>query len=208
MPLFITFEGGEGSGKSEQAMALYRRLFKMNVPAVLTHEPGVTQLGRKISFWLKWKQNLEINPTTELLLFNASRSQILSEFIRPALEEGKVVICDRYFDSTTAYQGYGRRLDIKNVQAANLLGSGGVTPDVTILLDVPSEAGFNRKNGEKADRIEKEDIEFHKRVRAGYLKMAAADPKRWVVIDSTMTKGNVERAVWKKISHLFESNNK
>ncbi|MFC2009922.1 dTMP kinase [Chloroflexota bacterium] len=208
MPLFITFEGGEGSGKSEQAMALYRRLFKMNVPAVLTHEPGVTQLGRKISFWLKWKQNLKITPTAELLLFNASRSQIVSEFIRPALDEGKVVICDRYFDSTTAYQGYGRGLDLKDVKAANMLGSGGLTPNVTILLDVPSEAGFNRKNDKKADRIEQEDIEFHKRVRNGYLNMAAENPKRWITIDGTMTKGNVEQAVWKKISHLFEVNSK
>ena len=111
--MFITFEGGEGSGKSVQAKMLYRRFSRMNIPAILTHEPGVTLLGRKITRWLKWSKDMGISSQAELMLFNASRAQLVEEVIRPNLQNGSVVVCDRYADATTAYQSYGRGLDLK-----------------------------------------------------------------------------------------------
>lgn len=139
MALFITFEGGEGSGKSVQARLLYRRLSLLAIPALLTHEPGGTSLGRKISYWLKWARNTGISPLTELLLFNASRAQLLEEVIRPNLKSGKVVICDRYVDSTTAYQSYGRGLKLETVETINNSATQGLIPDLTVLLDIPVE---------------------------------------------------------------------
>ena len=205
--LFISFEGGEGSGKSEQAMALYRRLFQLSIPAVLTHEPGVTSLGRKITYWLKWRQSLAVSPVAELMLFNASRAEIVSELIRPALAEGKVVICDRFTDSTLAYQGYGRGLDLDTVRAVNAAGSHGLIPDITILLDIDFEQGFARKKGKSADRFEQEGAEFHRKVRRGYLEMARAESERWLVVDGAQTKTRVSRAIWQKLAPRFGINN-
>jgi len=208
MSLFITFEGGEGSGKSVQARALYRRLSKLAVPAVLTHEPGVTPLGQKIARWLKWGQDIAISPVAELLLFNASRAQLVSEIIRPDLESGKVVICDRYADSTTAYQSYGRELDLAMVKAVNNAAIQGLRPDLTVLLDIPAEAGLARKRDRKQDRFEREDIAFHQRVREGYLKLAANEPQRWLVIDASQSKAKVEQIIWQKVSQLLSSSGK
>ena len=143
MSLFITFEGGEGSGKSVQARVLYRRLSRLAIPAVSTHEPGVTQLGKKITRWLKWEHDLQISPVAELLLFNTSRAQLVAEVIRPNLENGKVVICDRFADSTTAYQGYGRGLDLQIVRTTNDAVTQGLRPDLTVLLDIAVEAGLD-----------------------------------------------------------------
>ena len=147
MGFFITFEGGEGCGKSSQSRLLYRRLQKLAVPALLTHEPGVTDLGKKITRLLKWSQDIDISPLAELLLFNASRAQLVKEVIRPALEKGVIVICDRFADSTTAYQGYGRGLDLDTVKAVNRMATQGLVPDLTILLDMPVEGGLARKQG-------------------------------------------------------------
>ena len=205
MSLFITFEGGEGSGKSVQAGALYRRLSRLAIPAVLTHEPGVTSLGRKIAHWLKWGQDMGISPTTELLLFNASRSQLVTEIIRPNLESGRVVVCDRYADSTTAYQSYGRGLDLAMVRAANNAATRGLTPDLTILLDMNIESGFERKRGQKQDRFEREDVAFHRKVRDGYLKLAAEEPERWLVVDGTQTKKEVAEIIWQKVRQLLKT---
>lgn len=205
MSLFITFEGGEGSGKSVQAGALYRRLSRLAIPAVLTHEPGVTLLGRKIAHWLKWGQDMGISPTTELLLFNASRSQLVTEIIRPNLESGRVVVCDRYADSTTAYQSYGRGLDLAMVRAANNAATRGLTPDLTILLDMNIESGFERKRGQKQDRFERENVAFHRKVRDGYLKLAAEEPERWLVIDATQTKEEVAETIWQKVRQLLKT---
>ena len=124
MSLFITFEGGEGSGKSVQARALYRRLSQLAIPALLTHEPGGTPFGKRVGRWLKWGQGTGISPLTELMLFNASRAQLVAEVIQPSLKGGKIVICDRYADSTTAYQGYGRGLDLEMVKALIMRHSG------------------------------------------------------------------------------------
>jgi dTMP kinase len=200
--LFITFEGGEGSGKSTQARALYRRLHQIAVPALLTHEPGVTSLGRKVARLLKWAQDVEISPVAELLLFNTSRAQIVAEVIRPNLESGKVVVCDRYADSTTAYQGYGRELDLRMVASINQAGTLGLMPDLTVLLDMPVEGGLSRK-GSRRDRFEGEDKVFHRRVREGYLKLAANEPERWLVIDAEKSKEEITRIIWHRVSPLL-----
>ncbi len=204
MSLFITFEGGEGSGKSVQSRALYRRLVKLSVPAVLTHEPGVTPLGRKIARWLKWGVGLAISPVAELMLFNASRAQLVAEVIRPGLQSGKVVICDRFADSTTAYQSCGRGLDLSMVQAVNRAAVQELTPDLTVLLDISAADGFRRKQGKKPDRFERETADFHRRVREGYLKLAGKEPERWLVIDAGQSKERIAQIVWEKVSPLLK----
>ncbi len=203
MSLFITFEGGEGCGKSVQSRALYRRLSRLAVPALLTHEPGGTPFGKKIGRWLKWAQDMDISPLTELLLFNASRAQLVTDVIQPNLESGKIVISDRYADSTTAYQSYGRRLDLTMVKTTNNAATQGLKPNLTVLLDMPVEAGFARKKGKRRDRFEQEDIAFHRRVRAGYLSLAANEPERWLVIDATQPKAKIEQIIWQRVSQLI-----
>ncbi len=203
MALFITFEGGEGCGKSVQSKRLYRRLLKLTLPVLLTHEPGVTILGKKITHLLKWSRDINISPLAELLLFNASRAQLVMEVIRPELESGKIVICDRYADSTTAYQGYGRGLDLTIVDAINKVGTTGLIPDLTVLLDMPVGKGLYRKIGEKPDRFEQEDIAFHQRVREGYLKLAVAEPGRWLVVDAEKGKKEIADIIWRKVSRLL-----
>ncbi len=203
MSLFITFEGGEGSGKSVQARALYRRLSRRAIPAILTHEPGVTALGRKIARWLKWGKDMGISPMAELMLFNASRAQLVSEIIKPNLKSGKAVICDRYADSTAAYQSYGRGLDLGMVKAVNEAAMQGVRPDLTVLLDVPVEAGLARKKDKRRDRFEQEDIAFHQRVRQGYLSLAKAEPNRWLVVDAAQPKDKIAEIIWQKVSQLL-----
>ena len=205
MAPFITFEGGEGSGKSVQARALYRRLSRSAIPVLLTHEPGVTSLGKKVARWLKWGQDMEISPIAELLLFNTSRAQLVTEVIRPELESGKVVISDRYADSTTAYQSYGRGLDLAMVKAVNNAAIQGISPDLTVLLDLSVEAGLARKRGKKQDRFEQENIAFHQRVREGYLKLAAAEPERWLVVDATQPKEKIAEIIWQKVSQLIKT---
>ncbi len=203
MSLFITIEGGIGCGKSVQAKALYKRLTLLAIPALLTHEPGGTPLGNRISRLVKWGQDIAISPLTELLLFNASRAQLVAEVIRPALKEGKVVICDRFADSTTAYQSYGRGLDLAMVTTINDAATQGLQPDLTILLDIPAEAGLARKKDHKPDRFEQENLAFHRRVRDGYLKLAAGNPKRWLVVDATLYKAEVTGIIWDKVERLL-----
>lgn len=205
MALFITFEGGEGSGKTVQARALYRRLSRLAIPALLTHEPGGTSLSRKIARWLKWAQDKDISPLTELLMFNASRAQLVKEIIQPGLKSRKVVICDRYADSTTAYQSYGRGLDLEMVKAINNAATRGLTPNLTVLLDIPVEEGLFRKESKRHDRFEQEDINFHQRVRDGYLKMAAEEPERWLVIDASQSKAKIREIIWQRASQLLSS---
>jgi len=203
MSLFITFEGGEGGGKSVQGRALYRRLAKLAVPVVLTHEPGGTPSGSRIGRWLKWSVDNDISPLTELFLFNASRAQLVSKVIQPSLENGMVVICDRYDDSTTVYQSYGRGLDLEMVRVVNNAATGGLKPDLTFLLDISAEEGLARKKGMKPDRFEQEDIAFHRRLRKGYLELAAGEPKRWLVIDATHSKEDVAQIIWQKVRQLL-----
>ena len=203
MSLFITFEGGEGSGKSSHAKVLYHRLSELAVPVLLTHEPGVTSLGKKIAHLLKWAQNIDISPEAELLMFNTSRAQLVAEVIRPGLEKGKVVICDRYTESTTAYQGYGRGLALAMVRAVNDAVTQGLKPDLTMLLDIAAEEGLARKRSGRRDRFEQEEIAFHQRVREGYLKLAAEEPERWLVIDASQSKKKVAEIIWQRLSALL-----
>lgn len=203
MSLFITFEGGEGCGKSVQARALYKRLSQLVIPVVLTHEPGGTSLSRKLGRWLKWAQDTGISPLAELLLFNTSRTQLVDEVIRPNLEKGKVVICDRYADSTTAYQSYGRGLDLEMVKAINNVATQGLKPNLTVLLDISVDEGLARKKTKRQDRFERENIAFHQRVREGYLKLAASDPGRWLVVDATQSRAKIEQIIWQRVSQLF-----
>ncbi len=208
MSLFITFEGGEGSGKSFQARTLHRRLSRLAIPTLLTREPGGTPFGNKLGRWLKWTEDKDISPLTELLLFNASRAQLINEVIKPKLGNGMTVVCDRYTDSTTAYQGYGRGLDLEMVKAINDAATQGLKPKLTVLLDIPVKAGLGRKRTRKQDRFEQEALAFHQRVREGYLKLAASDPQRWLVIDATQSKAKISQIIWQRVSQLISSCNK
>lgn len=203
MALFITFEGGEGCGKTYQARALYRRLWHLAIPVVLTREPGGTPLGDRVRRWLKRSTGGNISPHTELMLFCAARAQLVAEVVRPGLESGKVVVCDRYADSTMAYQGYGRGLDLSMIEEANHIATQGTLPDITILLDVPAEVGLSRKRTRHTDRFEREALGFHEKIRKGYLELAAADPERWMVIDAVQPRNVVQNLVWHRLVELF-----
>ncbi len=204
MGLFITFEGGEGCGKSTQSKLLLKKLEQQNIPAVLTHEPGSTALGNELRKTLKKKEGSSISPQAELFLLAASRAQLVAELIRPALEEGKVVICDRFTHSTMVYQGYGRGLDFTAIRMINNMATRYLNPDLIILLDISPEQGLARKRRLK-DRFELEDLSFHQRVREGYLKMAAAEPDRWLVIDASLPKGKIAEIIWDRVSRLLPS---
>ncbi len=199
-PAFIVFEGGEGSGKSTQAKALGGRLRKLGFDVVFTHEPGGTVLGNKLRRWVKWGR--EITLPTELFFFLASRSQLVTKVIRPALARGHMVICDRFAASTVAYQGYGRGIDLSLLESLNDFVTDGLVPDLTVLLDVDAEQGLGRK-GRKWDSFEREDFTFHRRVRDGYLKIAAADPERWMVIDASLPAIQVEELIWERIREFL-----
>jgi dTMP kinase len=200
--LFITFEGGEGCGKSTQSRLLLERLQQQNIPALLTHEPGGTPLGNELRKLLKRKRRSSISSRAEMFLFAASRAQLVAEVIRPALEEGKVVICDRFSHSTLVYQGYGRGLDLSTVETVNSLAIQNVEPDVTVFLNISPEQGLARKRSLK-DRFEMENLSFHRRVRKGYLKVAAAEPDRWLVIDASLPKDKVAEIIWDSVRKLL-----
>ena len=206
MSLFITFEGGEGSGKSFQSNVLYKLLMRDEIPAIQTREPGGTPLGEEITKCLKWQAS-PISPLAELLLFNASRSHLVETVINPALKEGKVVICDRFTDSTVVYQGFGRQLDMETIEKINTLATGGLKPDLTILMDILPGIGLARKRGQKRDRFEKESLTFHNKVRKGYLELAAKEPDRWLVIDAGKSKEDIAREIWQKVRQLLKQRN-
>ena len=201
--MFITFEGGDGCGKSLQARALYRRILQLAIPVLLTHEPGGTPFSKKIGRWLKWARDEGISPLTELLLFNASRTQLVTEIIQPNLDKRTMVICDRYTDSTTAYQGYGRGLDLEIVRTINNAATQGLRPDLTFLLDISPEEGLARKSTGRADRFEQENIAFHQRVRGGYVKLATDEPERWMIIDASQPKAEIGRIIWGRMNKLL-----
>jgi dTMP kinase len=184
---FITFEGGEGSGKSSQARLLAEYLKEKGYDVEVTREPGGTGIGDAIRAILLNPELSEMGNVAELLLLAASRAQNVHQRIKPAVDRGAIVVCDRFIDSTLAYQGYGRDLDLGLLNSLNSQATGGVTPDLTILLDLPPEVGLERskaldkaeaKQGE-GDRFEQEDIEFHRRLRKGFLELAEAEPDRF-----------------------------
>lgn len=179
----ITLEGPEGAGKSTQCTALVQRLQKLGLDPVVTREPGGTELGVCIRHILL-ETRLDIAARAEILLYAADRAQHVEKLIAPALEQGKIVVCDRYFDSTMAYQGYARGLGIEFVEQINMLSVGKAIPHLTLLYDLPVEAGMARKSSDKLDRMEIENLEFHRRVREGYLNIAEKEPDRVKVIDA------------------------
>lgn len=181
---FITLEGPEGAGKTTQVKLLKKQLEELGVPHVTTRDPGGTELGKKIRSILLKTESM-VAPMAELLLYEADRAQHVAEIIRPALEAGKLVMCDRYIDSSIAYQGYGRQVDIKLIEDLNELATGGLKPELTILFDIQSEDGLSRLHPGGHDRIEREAVDFHHRVRDGYLKLAEAEPDRWRILDAS-----------------------
>jgi dTMP kinase len=197
--VFVTFEGIEGCGKSTQAGRLAGRLAKMGVPVLLTLEPGGTRVGKGIRRILLDARNRNLSPLAELMLYEADRAQHVAEVIRPALAGGKWVVCDRYYDATTAYQGYARGQELAFIGVLNDRASDHTRPDRTFLLDCPSEIGLRRalsRNeafAEKGqDRFEKESMAFHEAVRRGYLTLADAEPDRFVVVDGTLDEDRLE----------------
>ncbi len=184
--MFITLEGPEGSGKTSHVQPLTDWLSARGLRLFTTREPGGTPIGEQVRGVIHDLQNTEMHPRTETLLYQAARAQIVEQVIRPKLAEGYVVISDRYADSTLAYQGYGHRQDLSQVRALVGYATGGLVPDLTILLDVDVEVGLRRKtkNGEW-NRLDAYQVDFHERVRKGYLDLAAAEPQRWVVIDAS-----------------------
>jgi dTMP kinase len=203
--LFITFEGGEGSGKSFQSKVLHRRLIKSGITSVLTFEPGGTELGNAIRRLLKNDHKMHIMPEVEVFLFSACRFQLLTEVIRPALERGDVVICDRFIDSTLAYQGYGRGIDINVINSINEIATGGLKPDLSILLDIPAQIGLNRKRRKNKDRFEQTGLDFHNKVKDAYTRLAEAAPARWLVIDALLSKSRISNIIWQIVDRLLSS---
>jgi dTMP kinase len=200
--IFITFEGIEGSGKSTQAEALKRFLEDHGLEVVLTREPGGSPIGEQIRNILLDPDNHGMVPLTELLLYEASRCQHVEAVIKPALERGRTVICDRFFDASTAYQGYARGLSVKMVGELNLVATGGRKPDLTIVLNLPVDVGLKRL-GKNLDRIEREAVEFHEGVRQGYLRIAEGEPDRVKVVNAAGTIDDTFAEVKKIIETLI-----
>ena len=204
---FITFEGSEGSGKSTQADRLAARLQRCGVPSILTREPGGTPIGESIRELLQFApHNSNMTPETELLLFEASRGQLVREVIKPALERGMCVIADRFFDSTTVYQGAARKLDRKMIERLNAFAVGDCVPDITFVLDLDAATAESRIQHEprKADRMEQQPAEFYERVREGYRELAAHEAKRIVLINGARYPDAIEREIWKTLSSRFQ----
>jgi len=197
--LFITIEGGEGVGKSTQMRLLAERLRALGLPVLTTREPGGTVVGDGIRSLLLDPAS-QIAPRTELFLYEASRAELVAEAIAPALEQGAFVICDRFFDSTTAYQAYGRGLDLEMVLMLNLAATGGLIPDVTLLLVHELEDSMERATSGGADRMELQSVDFHRRVIAGFETLAASEPDRFRTIDAAGTPGEVAERVWVALS--------
>lgn len=216
--IFITFEGTEGGGKSTQIKLLAERLKKMNLAVRVLREPGGTPIGEEIRHTLQHSDaNHAMTGEAELLLMNASRAQLVREVIRPALAAGEIVLCDRFYDSTTAYQGHGRQLDLKKVSAVIDFAVEGTRPDLTLLLDVPiaiSEARRQSRQGGKPgsapqrDRMEEADRAFFERVQRGFHAVAASEPKRVQLVDATQNVEAVSAKIWEMVAPLVTGSTK
>ncbi len=184
--MFITLEGPEGSGKSTQIRRLAKRLEAMGYPVITTREPGGTPIGDQIRHVLMWMENQELHPRTEILLFLAARAQLVEQVIKPALQDGKIILCDRYGDSTLAYQGYGHGLDLEQLREMLDFATDHLKPDLTILMDLDVKTGLMRKQAEDEwNRLDAYEVLFHERVREGYLNLAHAEPERWQIVDAS-----------------------
>ena len=194
--MFITFEGPDGSGKSTQVPLLVRHLTERHLNVIAVREPGGTPIGDQVRHVLHDLKNDSMDPHAELLLYSASRAQLVAQVIRPHLERGGIVICDRYADSTYAYQGYGRGLDLTALRQITAFATGGLIPDLTLFLDIDPEHGLKRRGAEgEWNRMDALALDFHSRVRDGYLALIAADPARWVRIDASQSIEAVHKAI-------------
>jgi dTMP kinase len=200
---FVTLEGGEGAGKSTQLAALAERASEAGREVVTCREPGGTALGERLRDALFVSADGETDPVAELLVFQAARAQLVAEVIRPALERGALVLCDRFADSTVAYQQYGRGLDAGLVADSTRIATGGLRPRLTLLFDLEPAAGRARVD-RASDYLEREDFAFHERVRAGFLALARAEPERWVVVDASLPPGEVTEAAWEHLAGVLE----
>lgn len=192
--VFITLEGPDGSGKTSAAKRLASSLRAIGLDVVSVHEPGGTELGERLRELLLHREEVPIDPLADALLFNAARAQLVREVIRPALAAGRMVVCARYADSTLAYQGYGAGLDLDLLRRLEAIATGGLKPDLTILLDLPVDVGLTRKRRGRGPltRFESRlDLAFHRRVRDGFLALASAEPGRWRVVDAARSRGSV-----------------
>ena len=211
MSLFLSIEGGDGAGKSTQAELLMIRLTASGVDALLVHEPGGTDFGEQVRRLVKG--DVERSPMSELFLFEAARAQLVQDVIRPALDAGRVVVTDRYADSSLAYQGYGRGLDLADVRALNRAATGGLMPNATVLLEISPDRALARVDGSDGSegrsddpgqaRFEREPIEFHHRVAEGFSALASEEPGRWFVVDASAAPDRVAEKVWAIVSNLL-----
>lgn len=194
---FVTFEGGEGSGKSSQIARLTQTLREHGIDPLVTREPGGTPLAESIRALLL-ESGSPPTALAEALLMEAARADLVARVIRPALEAGRVVLCDRYADSTLAYQGGGRGIDAATLERLNQLATGGLEPDLTILLDLEVETGIRRResNSGTTNRLDREPLEFHRRVRERYLDLAQGHPGRWVILDGTEDPARIAPRIW------------
>ena len=198
--MFITFEGLDGSGKTTQVQLAAAELRRAGHQVLLTREPGGTSIGDQIRTVLHSLENTEMNSATELLLYNASRAQLVAEVLRPHLQKGGVVICDRFYDSTLAYQGYGHQLNLDTLKAIINFATGGLRPDLTIFLDITPDDGLARRKqaslfGEEWNRLDDMEMAFHRRVYAGYQQLINDEPERWVKISAMQPVEQVQQAV-------------
>ena len=198
--MFITLEGPEGSGKTSHIPHLADYLRQKGHTVFCTREPGGTSIGEQIRQVIHDLKNAEMHPRTETLLYQAARAQIVEQVIQPRLKAGEIVLSDRYYDSTIAYQGYGHQQDLEQVRALVKYATGGLVPDLTILLDLDVEEGLRRKKKDNEwNRLDAYTVEFHQRVRAGYLEMVKAEPKRWAIIDAGRKWDEVQKELRKSI---------
>ena len=194
--MFITLEGPDGSGKTTQVAPLTEFLTQLGYQVIITREPGGTPIGDQIRQVLSDLKNTGMDPRSETLLFLAARAQLVEQVIKPRLEQGYIVLCDRYADSTMAYQGYGHQNDLDQISSLINFATGGLKPDLTLLLDVGAETGLKRKSeGTEWNRLDAYSLEFHERVRKGYAELARAEPERWVVIDADQPADKIQERI-------------
>ena len=210
MGLFITFEGPDGSGKSTQIELVANHLQQLGYRVFCTREPGGTSIGNQIRQVLHDVDNTEMTAQAEILLYSASRAQLVEQVILPRLARGEVVLCDRYADSTYAYQGYGRQLDFDTLRLITRFATQALAPDLTIYLDLAVEEGLRRKEQANTagqgewNRMDRLEVEFHQRVRAGYLEMARAEPERWLVVDAAASVEAINRLICTRLEQVLK----